>query len=461
MTPMTGIHHTCDTLIIGAGLAGLSAARTIETHNRSMNGGTPIHYLVLEAGDRIGGRVQSETLTLPEGDDILINPGAQWFHTDIRHGAQENPLLKTARECGASLVHDDMPRQFFNRGVPVNYLGNIHKIQQARRLIDSHEGPDTDLASLFSANRLGTPSSLITTFGEVETGAPLSQVSAVDVRELVACNMGKFTKAGLGQFISRYAEEVMPHVRLKSPVTRINWQPQGREGVVVETADGDSYHAKRCIVTASVGVLKSGAIGFEPPLPPEHAESLSHVSMGNFNKIFILLDKQFRFPVNSNTHLDVHTRGGHDVFYLARDNGQPLVTTFFGGELARLCDRDPEAARKLAIDGLAEIWGGEIRDHIVEARVTRWGNDPLVRGGYSRVDIGHHGARQQLAQPIGSSLYLAGEAMGAVHPETGRNWATHMAGAAISGERAARDVIQSLEKKMPVLEAPPRSWARQ
>ncbi len=450
-------HHTCDTLIIGAGLAGLSAARTIEAHNRGENGGKPVSYMVLEAGDKIGGRVQSETVNIPGGKPVIINPGAQWFHADVRENAQENPLLPHVRSYKMPLFHDDMPRMFYENGVPVNYISNINKINSARRLIDGYDGPDTDLATLFTSSHLGTSSSLATTFGEVETGAPLCQVSAHDVRELVACNRGDFSKDGLGKFVEKYAADVVANVRLNNPIKRVQWKQDGREGVTVETANGDIYHAKRAVLTASIGVLKSNAITFEPPLPEAHASSLSHINMGNFNKVFLMFDKKFRFPVNSNTHMDVRTKNKQDIFYLARDNGQQLVTTFFGGELARQCDSNPDAARELAISGLAEIWGDEIRRHIVNTRVTQWGNDPLVRGGYSRVDLGHHQARQQLAEPIGDVLYLAGEGMGTQHPETGRNWGTHMAGAALSGERAAREILQSLSRGSAVGDATERN----
>jgi monoamine oxidase len=445
---MTGQHHICDTLIIGAGLAGISAARTIEAHNRSQAGGAAVTYTVLEAGDKIGGRVQTEKRSVAGNPhDVIINPGAQWLHADVRADTPENPLLKHVRdEYKMPLVHDDMPRVFYDRGFPTRYNPSIQRINTARRVIDNFQGPDTDLATLFNETNLGTPSSLATTFGEVETGAPLHQVSAVDVRELVACNRGEFTKEGLATFVDKFAEDVKPNIKLNSAVKKVSWQPNGREGVVIETANGDTYHAKRCVMTTSVGVLKSGAIAFDPPLPPAHAESLSHINMGNFNKIFLFFDKEFKFPVNHNTHMDVRTKSGDDVFYLARDNGQQLVTTFLGGELGQLCDRDPDAARELAIQGLAEIWGDQVRGHIVDTRVTQWGNDPLVRGGYSRVEVGHHHVRQQLAEPIGGVLYLAGEAMGTINRESGRNWATHMAGAALSGERAAREVLQSLDR---------------
>jgi monoamine oxidase len=447
---MAGTDHICDTLIIGAGLAGISAARTIEAHNKSLDGGAPISYTVLEAGDKIGGRVQSEKVDLEPGNSVIIHPGAQWFHADVRPDSAENPLLAHVREYGMKTFHDDMPRDFFDRGKKGNFLKNMRKINEARSLIDGYQGDDTDLATFFNNSNLGTGSALATTFGEVETGAPLSQVSTHDVRELVACNRGEFSKDGLGPFVEKYAQDIKPHVKLNSMVTKINWKPDGREGVVVQTANGDTYHAKRVVMTTSIGVLKSGNIEFQPPMPAAHADSLSHINMGNFNKIFLMFDKKFKFPVNANTHLDAHTRSGHDVFYLSRDNGQPLITTFFGGELARLCDRDPDAAVKLAIDGLAEIWGDDVRKHIIKTKVTQWGNEPLVQGGYSRVEIGHHHVRQQLAEPIGGVLYLAGEAMGTTHPETGRNWATHMAGAKLSGERAGREVLQSLSQGVSV-----------
>jgi monoamine oxidase len=437
---MANEHFNYDTVIIGAGFAGIAAARTFEEEKSAGKKGTD--YVVLEADSKIGGRAQSEIIEVSGGKKIILNPGAQWLHSDLRDGALENPLLSFARECD-TLVHDDMPRDFFQQGTRTRYLSAIDRIKRARTVIDKYgEDQDTDLKSLFKDKGLGTSNALVTTFGEVETGAPLHRVSTHDVRELVACNKGDFTSKGVGNLVAHYAKDILPHVKLNTQVTKIQWQNEGEHRVAIHTKNGDVYYAKNAVITVSVGVLKSGAITFEPPLPEEYCENLNHIEMGNFNKIFIIFDQNFRFPVSKNTHLDVRTKSGQDIFYLAKDNGQPVVTTFLGGNHAKMCDEKPEDAKKMALDGLAEIWGDEIRKHVIDTKATEWGNNPLVKGGYSRVDIGHHNVREALAKPIENSLYLAGEAVGAVHPESGRNWATHMAGAAISGERAARAILQ-------------------
>jgi monoamine oxidase len=446
---MSSKHYTCDTLIIGAGLAGISAARTLEAHNRCEDGSAPINYIVLEADNKIGGRAQSE-IVKHDGANVVIHPGAEWIHRDVRTGTPENPLLQHVAPED-KLWRDTMPREFWKNGDLTKWKPNMERIGRARKVVDAypHDAPDTDLAKLFEGHSLALTSELKTTFGEVETGAPLEDVSTRDVQNLVACNRGDFLCNGLGPFIKRYARDVEEHVRLNNPVERICWKPDGREGVEIHTKNGDVYSAKRLVLTVSIGVLKSGNIKFEPPLPEEYQANLANIEMGNFNKIFLFFDSKFKFPVNSNTHLDVHTKSGEDIFYLAKDNGQPLVTVFVGGALARICDKNPEKARDMAIQGLCEIWGDEVRDHIQKTppQVTQWGENPLVQGGYSRVKIGHHDVREKLAEPIDGIIYPAGEAIGATHPESGRNWATHMAGAAISGERAANLVIKSLEKK--------------
>ncbi|NBO20028.1 MAG: hypothetical protein EBV03_12570, partial [Proteobacteria bacterium] len=419
------MEKNCDILIVGAGLAGLSAARMVEKHNRE-GGGRPLSYEILDAKDSEGGRIKSRLIEMPGGRPIKTEHGPQWLHADVRKGAAPNALLPHVQQAGIELIPDSMPRIFYKRGQPVRYNGKIQLINKARGLIDDYKGPDTDLASFFATQSLGTETALSTTFGPVETGAPLHEVSTHDVRELVACNMGAFTRQGLSQFAGHYARDIKKHIRTNCPITEVHWKLEGREGGMVKTASGDTYFAKRIVLSPSVGVLKSGDIKFVPPLPPKHQHSLDNVHMGNFNKVFLVFNRDFTIPVNANTHMDVETRGGHEIFYLAKDNGQQLVTAFFGGELAQLCDRDPNAARDIAINGLAEIWGEGARTAIQRDKcvVTQWGNDPYVKGGYSRVNIGHHEARQQLAEPIGDVLYLAGEAMGTIHPETGRNWAT-------------------------------------
>lgn len=448
------MEYQTDVLIIGAGLAGLSAARTIEAQNRTSAG--TLRYTVLEATGRIGGRVKSQIIESGAGR-IKAEIGAQWLHTDLRENAQPNPLLKEAEKAGMTRIHDSMPRDFYKRGQRQSYNSKIRLVTAARKLIDDYRSPqDTDLESFFANSALGNDNALITTFGPAETGAPLNEVSVHDMRELVSCNMGEFTREPLSNLIEHLAKDVKPHIKTNSPIAEIQWKLPGREGARVLLKNGDSYYAKRIIATPSVGVLNSGDIHFTPPLPEEHQKSLSNLHMGKFNKVLLVFKKNYKIPLNANTHMDAETRSGHDIFFLAHDNGQQLVTSFLGGQSATIADQNPEAALNFAISALSEIWGkgvaaGIDRDKCI---VTQWGNEPYVQGGYSRVSIGHHGARQQLAEPVGQTLYFAGEAMGATHPETGRNWATHMAGAAISGQRAAQSVMQSLSHENHMAQQP-------
>lgn len=480
-----------DIVIIGAGVAGVSAARTIHSLNRSGRT-SPLSYAVLEADSKIGGRVQSEVIHMPSEEPVIISPGAQWFHKDIKgDAAPENCLLPIARQVDP-LVKDPMPRIFYNEGRP-DEKKNVELINQARALIDAYEGPDMPLADFFNQQNLGTPTALRTTFGEVETGAPLEEVSLIDVRNNVACNMGHFTRKGMGHFFQHFAKDIKPNIKTDCPVKRIKWDPEGKAETTIETTDGKIFSAKKCIITVSVGVLKSGNITFDPPLPPSHQKNLEHIYMGNFNKAFIVFDEGFQIPVPQNTHVDLRTKDverksvysgdgravkGQDMFYLSNDNAGKtsylwdngkysrgwnvgksrtgkdrgrLMTAFYGGDLARLCDQSPEDAANLAIRGLVEIWGENVRSHIRHAKVTQWGAKPLVQGGYSRVDIGHHDARQELAKPFGNNR-LAGEAYGTIHPESGRNWATHMTGAAISGERAAIESILEIRPEIRKIE---------
>ncbi len=459
-----------DVAIIGAGMAGISAARTLHAHNRK-HVNSRRSFVVLEADNKIGGRVQSELIHRDRDKSIIINPGAQWFHKDMKmvpdpisrklKPAPENPLLANA-ERKFPLIEDPMPRVFYNNGIE-DHSKNRQLIEHARSLIDAYDGEDMSLAEFFNRQGIGTPPALRTTFGEVETGAPLEETSLLDVRNNVACNMGHFTEYGMGRFVRNYAKDIENRIQLNTKIKRIVWDPSGVDPTTVECTNGSVYRAKEIILTASVGVLKSGQIEFVPPIPKSHQEQLDNIYMGNFNKAFLVFNEHFKIPVAQNTHVDLHTKDvsrkmvyagderaiqPQDMFYLANDNGGhgKLVTAFFGGELARMCDESPKDATHLAVRGLEEIWGGSVRRHLEHTQVTQWGKNPLVRGGYSRVAIGHHEARLKLAEPFGR-IHLAGEAYGTIHPETGRNWATHMAGAAISGERAAKNVLELLHQQ--------------
>lgn len=448
------MEYQSDVLIIGAGMTGISAARTIEEHNRS-GGHKPLTYTVLEATDRIGGRIKSDFIHLDDihvdgkppikQKPIKIERGAQWLHTDIRDGSAPNPLITDATDAGLDLILDTMPREFYKGGQRQSYNGKIRLIQTARQLIDGHRDKDTSVKALLDSHSLVSDSAINTTFGPVETGATTDKTSVIDIQKLVACNRGHFTRQPLSQMVEHMAKDVRPNIKLDCPIAELHWKMQG-QGAMVKLKNGDIYRAKRIMLSPSVGVLRSGDIKIVPPLPESHSKPLENIHMGNFNKVFLVFDKRFKMPVNANTHMDVETRDGKDIFYLAKDNGQQLVTTFFGDDLARDCDKDPQKAMDLAINSLAEIWGPDVKKYVLRDKciTTQWGNEPYVQGGYSRVNIGCHDVRQQLAEPLNDTLYLAGEGIGAINPETGQNWATHMPGAMLSGRRAALEICKSL-----------------
>ena len=386
----------------------------------------------------------------------MLDHGAEWIHyalhkEDPGRLVPENPLLEHARKLGHPTEHDDQPQKFYSGGKELRHGSEMSKIKRGSKAIAGHAGPDVDLETFFEEKLGDAGSSLESTFGVAETGRKLRKTGVIEMQNIVSRNMGELSPGGLGEFIEKYAAPVKSHIRLNTPVSEIDWTNDGKRGVTVYTKNGDVYHAKHCIPTVSIGVLKSGAIKFRPSLPEEYQDNLSHIEMGDFNKIHIIFKNEigkgaFKFTVNRNTHMDVHTKGGDDIFYLARVNGQQLVTAFMGDDLARLCDDDPAAATEKAIKGLCEIWGDDVRNHIAGTYVTRWKNNPFVCGGYSLAEVGHYDVREALTKPIGGKIYLAGEAIGARHPELDMDYSTHMTGAVISGERAANAIINAQEK---------------
>ena len=416
------------TLIIGAGIAGLSAAR--ELHSQGMN-----DFVILEATDKAGGRVRTCEMQAGSGKSVTLDEGMHWIHSD--NTGLPNPLTEIFQ--GPSF-HDTMARHVYKSGQRKRIIPIEQQTQRARTLITRHQSEPISIGDLAAREGLTNHSSLEATFGVAETGEDITRTS-VQEAGLVPRLMGDIPKGGMIQLTKQLMRGLQTNqLYYNQPVSRIEYY--ANRPMCVTTQSGEVYKADNIIITASVGVLKTGAIVFDPPLPESHQQALNHMHMVDFNKVMLTLDEEYQLPENHNTHLDVTTREGHEIFYQVKDGNQPAIVAYLGGDLGRLAEENPERATQIVIDGLKEIWP-DIK-LIDRAHVTRWGHEPYIKGAYSITDIGHFDAREALAQPIDGRVFFAGEACRTIEHETGRNWATHGAGAYLSGRAAARAVLSAM-----------------
>jgi monoamine oxidase len=417
---MTGFPSEVDVAVIGAGSAGIGAAR------RLAEDGTR-RVLVLEARDRVGGRVHT---IAPAG--FPLDRGAEWLHS-----ADINPLSLIAQHLGFS-VHRRPPewtsrlaRSGQSAAAEADWLATREAQSRARRKAAS-EPEDRSLASVLPPG--GRWNQLLDATSTWGNGAELERVSVKDyVRyDENSTNTNWRVGEGYGRLFEKLAEGLP--IALETPVARIDHR--GR-AIRLDTVRG-AVTAARVIVTVPTSILAAEAIRFEPPLP-EKIAAAAGLPLGIDNKLFIALDGPAP-GIGCNEFLVGSTTRRETMSYQIRPLDRPAIYCFFGGRFAAAMEREGAAAMfAFAADELADILGNEVRRRISLLAATGWLTDPWSRGSYSYAAPGHAGDRALLAAPVDDRLFFAGEA-------TSPNFFSTAHGAYMSGVAAAEAILATLPR---------------
>lgn len=398
-----------DVLVIGAGMAGLAAAHELSLSGKSVT--------VLEARDRIGGRVYT--------DSSGFDQGAYWLHQDPEH---PNPLVRIAQDLGLELKPDARTELAFDGSQDLARAGQefalVRDAMYERWTQAGQAGLDVPLSQLgVGQGKWNWTSGQH--LGPQDMGMELDRVSSRDFAVTAGEEIDQILPQGMSQLVEAHSHGVP--IELNTPVTKIKWSAEGVE----VTAGGKTYRAKDLILTVSTGVLQSGAIEFEPPLPQEKRETIEHLPMGHFNKIALEFSAPLRPDIEPGAFLNLKDE---PIEFVLHPGGANLAVGFVGGDKSlELQKQGPEAMADFALSRLKKVFGEEIKP--VKATVTRWDMDPWARGSYSCAAPGYQAAREKLRQRVGP-LHFAGEA---AHSQ----WAATVAGAYLTGREAAREIAQS------------------
>ena len=421
-----------DVVVIGAGCAGLGAATAL--------GEAGMRCVVLEASARAGGRAWTTHPVALGG--VWFDMGAVWFHD-----AENNPLVRIARASGDPLLRSDEIRseRTFVGGRPATaeelacYDGAPARYEAAAAaLLALHD--DVPLSAI--AESLPTDpwaATMEAWEGPVICVVDAAKFSARDWRDNALGGSNLVADGGIGAFVARRCTPGLP-IRFNSPVTRIVWGgPNGR--VTVDTPKG-SMTAGACIVTVSTGVLASGAIRFEPALPPAVTDCVAALPMGLALKVALRASGPDRLDLPLHCSVDRQVgRGEAFMPFQCWPFGRDYVQGWVGGSTAwDLAKAGEAAATDFALAELRSLFGSRV-DRVFgggSTFVTRWDADPWVRGSYSYCVPGEAASRRRLAEPLGDGhLLFAGEACHV-------GFASTMAGAWISGQDAARIAVRAL-----------------
>lgn len=406
---------TFDVAVVGAGPAGIAAARALAGRGRSV--------ILLEARDRIGGRAHTV-----EAGGFALDLGCGWLHS-----CDENPLSALADETGVELDHTPPPwdRQAFDHEFPAADQAEFRAAFAAfDARIPELAGADDDppASAAFEPGSRWNP--LMNAISGFLNGAAFDRVSLKDYAGYRDTEANARAPGGYGALIAGLAAGL--DVRLGWPVERID-----RTGDPLRlTGPAGAIEARAAIVTAPTGVLSDGRLGFDPPLP-EKAEAADGVPLGLANKVHFLLEGAADFPKDS--QLLGRTDSVETCAYHLRPFGRPMIEVFGGGDLAWALEAEGEGAfEALAREELGRLLGSSFPRRLTTLTETRWGAEPWSRGAYSYARPGRRGDRARLAAPVEDRIFFAGEA-------TSEPFFGTAHGAWIEGERAAREALAALE----------------
>ncbi|NRQ50277.1 flavin monoamine oxidase family protein [Aeromicrobium stalagmiti] len=425
-----------DTIVVGAGVAGLTAARLLARAGRRV--------VVLEARDRIGGRVWTD-----RSDGLVTDLGASWIH-----GIADSPVAAAA---GAFA----MPMMEFTVGGyqpdsrPIAYYGPDGERlpdDEARQFADDVRTVDAALVDVIAASAPDASYLDVTDQAIESQGWAPARVERV--REFVRHR----TEEQYGAWIDDLAahgldddsiegdEVVFPDgydrlpehlaagldIRLQHVVTDVQW---GDDKVVVRSDTG-TWAADTAVVTVPVGVLHSGDLVIEPALPEPVAGALSRLEMNAFEKVFLRFGTKFWdedvYAVRQQGH---HGEWWHSWYDVTALHGTPTLLTFAAGPAARATRGwgDGRVVESV-LDQLRRLYGDRV-EQPVHVHVTAWQDDPYARGSYAFMTVGSTTAdHDDLATPVGGVLHLAGEATWTDDPAT-------VTAALCSGHRAAVNIL--------------------
>jgi monoamine oxidase len=423
-----------DVLVIGAGMAGVAAARAIARAGGSV--------VVVEGRDRRGGRVYSVRDFCSEP----VEGGAEFVHgvgaatwPEIRAaglGVRPCPLIRhTMFNVGGGtrwlpwiLLHPGTWRSF-------DILRAVRRTRppdvSAQQLIErrGYRGRARILAAMTLSAHLPGSVDEIGVLGLLEDGV-LTLETGLNHRIAEGYDsLIDFIAGGLD-------------IRFGFDVESIEWS---RDGVRLRATDGNELGARAAITTLPVGVLQSGAVRFSPALPDEKLAALAAIGMGAVYKVLLRFREAFWPPWLANLGCGTGPVTLYwPVFYGAAEKPPVLIAYCTGPRAAALSALSAEEAAQTAVADLARLFPkADPRRLLLDWRVIDWERDPFSRGGYTFLRPGGTGARQRLAAADTGALFWAGSATESTPI------AATVEAAYLSGLRAAAHALARLGLEVP------------
>ena len=429
--------------VIGAGVAGLVTARRLRAHG--------VDVTIFEARERVGGRAYTAPVV-----GTTLDLGAAWIH-----GRKGNPLAKLVKKLELETAEADYYTSalYDQDGLlePHDCAFVLDRVWSLYDWIERlHHGHPRGAADVSVATAMAQdiikqggppPDMVVVDYGmhllSLDEGMELGKISLLaweddDPYE----GEDLLMRRGYGALVERLAEGLT--IRLGTPVQRVRWGQEGQPVELELSADQAPERFDCVVVTAPLGVLKAGALAFEPALPDWKQQSLDRLGMGLLNKVILRFEEVF-WPAQAPmiAKLTEPHRWAGWMLNVAALTQEPILVGFVAGDQAREQEAKSDAEIVATMmEDLSQIFGPELPEP-VDFYVTRWGQDPWSRGSYPHSPVGARGADfDTMAEPVGRWLYFAGDGTDEDNPST-------VTGALCSGLREAERILRGWVWGMP------------
>ncbi|WP_242354877.1 MULTISPECIES: NAD(P)/FAD-dependent oxidoreductase [unclassified Anaeromyxobacter] len=418
-------------IVVGAGAAGLAAAALLRDRG--------VAVTLVEARDRYGGRIDTRL------DPVLglsLEHGAEFVH------GHPDRTLALARRARAAIreVPDrhQRPRGSRLAGITAAYA-------RAQELLALGTRDDESIGALLrrrsalrrSREAIPLARELVRGFylADPRTASSLALARLSRGMEELGGDTAARIDGGYARILSPLARALRGGVlRLGTVVEEVGWgrrevrlRARGRAGGRLAPITGS--HA---IVTLPLSILRDGAVRFVPALPEKQSAARA-LAMGPVVKVLLRFR---RAPWGGRRLVFLHVPGAAvPVFWTLAPVDAPVLVGWAGGPgAARLAGKREQDVLRAAIRSASHGLGlppAELEDLLDGAAIADWTRDPFARGGYAVFPVGSDGASAALARSVEGTLFFAGEA-------TAAGLAGTVEGALRSGERAAREVLETL-----------------
>ena len=432
-----------DVIVIGAGAAGLAAARRLAAR--------ALRVIVVEARERVGGRAwsrqvarsavpaelgaefihgpapQTKALLREIGMAAIDTGGGSWMFTDgdLRPRSDDDSVNAASILKRASALNDDESVDRFLRRIESGGTAP-EGVQTARSFAEGFDAVDPAIGSAQSI------AAELQSGVDSVTARPLGGYKPMFEHLRSAC-----AAAGVQTYFS-------------TRVQRISWR---RGDVRIEAESRGmavrTLHARAVVVTLPVGVLRhtgdESEIVFDPALPVAKLDALDKLAMGQVARVVLSFKTAFWERIRDGRYRDAaFFRGTEQAFavywtqlpvrteHIVAWAGGPKATALGGLSADSLIDRALEGFGTLLNEATC------VRKEFEGAAMHDWGRDPFARGAYSYVLVGGADARAGLAAPVDEALFFAGEAT------SGDGQGGTVNGALETGDRAAHEAATAL-----------------